>query len=84
MCLLSIRFTSVAPDYLLSKFSSKSSFGYSSTQGCDNLNLFRPKTDFGKNILQFKGAQLYNSLPSHIRVLQNLSAFRRACVVYFS
>ena len=74
----------VAPDYLLSKFSSNSSFGYSSTRGCDNLHLFRPKTDFGKNTLQFKGAQLYNSLPSHIRVLQNLSAFRRACVAYFS
>ena len=68
----------------IAKFSSNSSFGYSSTWGCDNLHLFRPKTDFGKNTLQFKGAQLYNSLPSHIRVLQNLSAFRCVCVAYFS
>ena len=71
----------VAPDYLIS---TNSSFDYSSTRGCDDLHLFRPKSDFGKNTLHFKGAQLYNSLSSHIRVLQNLSAFRRACVTYFS
>ena len=48
------------------------------------VHLFRLKTDFGKNTLQFKGAQLYNSLRSNIRVLRNLSAFRCACITYFS
>ena len=38
---------------------------------------------FGKNSLQFKGVQLYNSLPGSIRMLKNLTAFRRACVAYF-
>ena len=73
----------VAPAYLLSKFSSNLSFGYGSTRGRDKLHLFRPQTDFGKNTLQFRGAQLYNGLPSSIRALQNLTAFRRACVAHF-
>ena len=72
-----------APVYLLSKFSSNSSFGYSCTRGRDKLHLFRPQTDFGRNTLQFRGAQLYNGLPSSIRVLKNLTAFRRACISYF-
>jgi len=42
--------------YLSSKFLSNPSFGYSCTQGRDKLHLFCPKTDFGKNSLQFKGA----------------------------
>ena len=72
----------VAPGYLLSKFSSNSLFGYSCTRGRDKLHLFRPQTDFGRNTLnlQFKGAQLYNSLPSSIRVLKNLTAFRHTCI----
>ena len=73
----------VAPVYLLSMFSSNSSFGYSCTRGRDRLHLFRPKTDYGKNTLQFKGAQLYNSLPDSVHVLWNLTAFRRACVACF-
>ena len=73
----------VVPTYLLSKFSSNLSFGYSSTRGRDKLHLFRPHTDFGKNTLQFRGAQLYNALPSTIRKLMNLTAFRRACILYF-
>ena len=31
----------------------------------------------------FRGAQLYNDLPSSIRVLKNLTAFRRACISFF-
>ena len=58
-------------------------FGYSCTRGRDKLHLFRPQTDFGRNTLQFRGAQLYNGLPSSIRVLKNLTAFRRACISYF-
>ena len=73
----------VAPAYLLSKFSSNLSFGYGSTRGRDKLHLFRPQTDFGKNTLQFRGAQLYNGLPSSVRALQNLTAFRCACVAHF-
>ena len=73
----------VAPSYLLSNFLSNSSFGYSCTRGKDKLRLFRPHTDFGKNTLRFRGAQLYNGLPSTIHVLRNLTAFRRACVTYF-
>ena len=73
----------LAPAYLSSKFFSNSTFGYDCTRGRDKLHLIRPKTDFGKNSLQFKGVQLYNSLPGFIRMLKNLSAFRRACVAYF-
>ena len=51
--------------------------------GITELHLIRPKTDFGKNSLQFKGVQLYNSLPGFIHMLKNLSAFRRTCVAYF-
>jgi len=65
----------LAPAYLLSKFLSNSSFGYSCTRGRDKLHLFHPKTDFGKNTLQFKGVQLYNSLPDSIRDLWTLAAF---------
>ena len=73
----------VVPTYLLSKFSSNSSFSYSCIRGKDKFHLFRPPTDFGKNTLQFRGAQLYNGLPSSIRDLMNLTAFRRACISYF-
>ena len=40
--------------YLLSQFSSNSSFGYSCIRGSDKLHLFRPLTDFCRNTLQFR------------------------------
>ena len=74
----------LAPAYLSSnKFFSNSTFGYDCTRGRDKLHLIRPMINFGKNYLQFKGVQLYNSLPGFIRMLKNLSAFRRVCVAYF-
>ena len=61
-----------------------SSFGYSCTRGRDKLHLFRLQTDFGRNTLQFRDAQLYNGLPSSIRVLKNLTTFRPVCISYFN
>ena len=43
------------------------------TRGRDKLHLIHPKTDFGKKSLQFKGVQLYNSLPGSVHVLKNLT-----------
>ena len=51
----------LVPAYLSSNFFSNSTFGYDCTRGRDKLHLIRPKTEFGKNSLQFKGVQLYNS-----------------------
>ena len=52
----------VAPAYLLSKFSSNLSFGYGSTRGRDNLHLFHPQTDFGKNTLVSGSSMVYLAL----------------------
>ena len=70
----------MAPAYLSSNFRD---FDYCTRDG-DNIHLICPKSEFGRNSLQFKGVQLYN-LPSSVCHLRNLSAFKRAytCVVYF-
>ena len=58
-CLLKI-----SPSYLTSMFMTNEQFGYTSTRGRDKIHMLQPRTEFGRRTFSFKGAQIYNILPS--------------------
>jgi len=62
----------LVPACLSSRSVFNGDFGYS-TWGGDKIHLICPKTEFARNSLQFKGAQLYDNLPSSVCHLRNLS-----------
>ena len=74
-CLLKI-----SPSYLTSLFMTNEQFGYTSTRGRDKIHMLRPRTEFGRHTFSFRGAQLYNILPSTARQIKTLPAFKHFCV----
>ena len=68
----------LAPTYLCSKFTTNSQFSYSHTRGSENFHLSSLKTNFGRDLLTFRGAAFYNSLPLSIRQIQNRASFLKA------
>ena len=55
-------------------------FGYTSTRGRDKIHMLQPRTEFGRRTFSFKGAQLYNTLPSTARQIKTLPAFKHFCI----
>ena len=74
-CLLKI-----SPSYLTSLFLTNEQFGYTCTRGRDKIHISRPRTEFGRRTFSFKGAQLYNTLPSTARQIKTLPAFKHFCI----
>ena len=74
-CLLKI-----SPSYLTSLFLTNEQFGYTCTRGRDKIHISRPRTEFGRRTFSFKGAQLYNTLPSTARQIKILPAFKHFCI----
>ena len=66
-----------APSYLSSKFSTNSSFGYTSTHGSSKIHLKRPVSEFYRSSFEYHGAKLYNDLPESIRTSRALALFVR-------
>ena len=50
---------------------------------CFNLNIPKVKTNFGKRSLKFTGAQLWNSLPLELKVIEEHEIFRSKLKTYY-
>ena len=72
------------PTYLHEKFIKQSDMGYSRTRGASKLYLHRPRTDFYKNIFEYSGAKLWNSLPASVRDVTSKLGFSHALQHYYN
>ena len=68
----------LAPDYLCSMFTDRSSItSYSLRDTEGKLAIPKPRTDYLKNSFSYSGAMLWNSLPMDLRQANTLSKCRR-------
>ncbi len=66
-----------SPSYLVSKFIKNSTLdGYLTTRGADNIHLKRPRSNFYRNSFEFQGGFSYNKLPSFVKALSSMPAFK--------
>ena len=50
----------------------------------DNMSLYKPKPNYEifKHSLQFRGAEIWNTLPLHVKESTSLSDFKHKCKSY--
>ena len=73
-------FNGLAPEYLKSMFTDRSSTTTYSLRNCEGkLAVPLPRTNFLKNSFSYSGAVLWNSLPTNLRQAQTLSSFKSGC-----
>lgn len=76
-------YVTMASSFLPSKFITNHEFGYSHTCGKDNIHLWSPKINFGRNSLTFRRAAFYNSLATTWNLPNTEScSFQHACTAY--
>lgn len=57
------------------KFNKRINVHLHNTRYCNNLEVIRPKNNFGVNSIFFKGVKIYNNLPSNLKML-NTTKFK--------
>ena len=72
-------FNSLAPDYLKSMFTDRSSTATYSLRNGEGKALPLPRTNFLKKSFSYSGALLWNSLPTNLRQAQTLASFKSCC-----
>ena len=48
-----------------------------------NLHLPKPKTNYFKRAISYKGVECWNELPLHIKLSENLSVFKKLCKEFY-
>ena len=74
------RLLKISPSYLTSLLLTNEQFGCTCTRGRDKIHILQPETESGRHTFSFKGAQLYNTLPSTARQIKTLPAFEHFCI----
>ena len=70
----------LAPDYLSSMFTERSTSGYV----LRDLNVPLPRTSYLKRSFSYRGATLWNSLPCNLRQEKSLNRFKQLLNFHFS
>lgn len=65
-----------APSYLINMFQKRSQIHNYNTRNTNNLNLARCRTALAQNSFSYRGAVLWNSLPSELRNLSSLNTLK--------
>ena len=65
------------PSYLRECFTARD-IGYNVRNSEMKLNLPKPRTNYMKRSFCYSGAQMWNSLPEELRMLDSFPQFRRA------
>ena len=74
----------LAPDYLRNKFTDRSTISrYELRDSKNKLAIPMPRTNFLKNSFSYKGAILWNSLPSDVRTANSIQEFKTKFNDYF-
>ncbi len=53
------------------------------TRNAHKLNVIRVKNNYGKSILKYKGANIYNELPNDIMYYKSLNIFKNRTKKYY-
>ena len=48
-----------------------------------NLHLPKPKTNYFKRAISYKGVECWNELPLYIKLSENLSVFKKLCKEFY-
>ena len=73
--------TGLAPDYLKSMFTDRSTISNYSRRNCEvKLAVPLPPTNFLKNSFSYSGVVLWSSLPTNLRQAQTLTCFKSGCM----
>ena len=65
------------PKNLSMKFCLNADIHFYNTRGSFNFHLPKIRTSVAKNCISFKGPQIWNALPSHIKLSPSLNVFKR-------
>ena len=74
----------LAPDYLSSMFTERSTSGYVLRDSTNKLNVPLPRTNYLKRSFSYRGATLWNSLPCNLRQEKSLNRFKQLLNFHFS
>ena len=74
----------LAPDYLFSMFTERSTSGYVLRDSTNKLNVPLPRTNYLKRSFSHRGATLWNSLPCNLRQEKSLNRFKQLLNFHFS
>ena len=74
----------LAPDYLFSMFTERSTSGYVLRDSTNKLNVPLPRTNYLKRSFSYRGATLWNSLPCNLRQEKSLNRFKQLLNFHFS
>ena len=74
----------LAPDYLSSMFTERSTSGYVLRDSTNKLNVPLPRTNYLKRSVSYRGATFWNSLPCSLRQEKSLNRFKQLLNFHFS